>query len=61
MTFSIACVGIVIVLLILISTCFIGIVSGSDDDRSGFIIAWVLSSIGFGVCLTALLVQNGII
>ena len=61
MTFSIACVGIVIVLLILIGTCFIGIVSGSDDDRSGFIIAWVLSSIGFGVCLTALLVQNGII
>ena len=54
------CVGFVIILLIMIVTGLTGwITSMNDADSIGF--SWIVSSIGFGICLTVLLYQNGII
>ena len=60
MTFSILCEGVLITIIVLIVTCLLDflLVYSTEDRR---ILAWLLSSIGFGVCLTILLVQNGLI
>lgn len=63
MTFASICVGAVITVLILVLTFLYGLLvkwaSGSKEELS--LLPWVVSSIGFGVCLTILLYQNGII
>lgn len=60
MTFSILCEGVLITIIVLIVTCLLDfLLVYSTEDRG--ILAWLLSSIGFGVCLTILLVQNGLI
>ena len=65
MTFIHICVGFVITIAILLATgCFgflIDRANGSCDDTEMWLLAWAISSIGFAVCLTILLFQNGII
>ena len=58
--FVIICTGIVITVAIgIVSVIFnIFIFAGADD---GFCGAWIFTTLGFGVCLTLLLIQNGII
>lgn len=56
-------IGLIITFGIFIGSAFLGLVSsvnkeGSDDM---YFVGWVTTTIGFGVCLTMLLYQNGII
>ena len=65
MIFTQFCVGLVITVLsgiasFLISLIFCGIFHHDRDDQIYFS-TWIVSTIGFGVCLTILLYQNGII
>lgn len=65
MTFVQFCVGLVITALVgfavfLISLIFCGICHCDRDDQIYFG-SWIVGSIGFGVCLTILLYQNGVI
>lgn len=53
------CVWFVITLAILGFTFMLDWIV-TDDDFCG-IFAWAASSIGFGICLTILLVQNGVL
>ena len=62
MTFTSMCVGAVIIIAILIITGLIGAFSEWLDYNDEFtFLAWIICAIGFGVCLTILLYQNGII
>ena len=54
------CVGLVICVLIYLASGTVGMLS-SDKDESMYIISWIVSTIGFGICLTILLYQNGVI
>ena len=54
------CVGLVICILAHLSSGTVGVFS-SDNKEDGYIISWIVSTIGFGVCLTILLYQNGVI
>ena len=47
------CVGVVITLIIIFVTMVIGFLSEEES------LSWLVSSIGFGICLTILLFQNG--
>ena len=55
------CVGLVICLLLYIASGIVGIICAVKNDEAAYIISWIVSTIGFGVCLTILLYQNGII
>lgn len=60
MTFSSFCVGLVITILIAAVTLLLdNILSDSNNENGMF--AWIINSLGFGVCLTILLYQNGVI
>ena len=64
MTFIHFCVGIVILIVILAATILFGAFLGwiSDDGMEfGMYLAWLFSSVGFAVCLSMLLFQNGVI
>ena len=65
MLFTQFCVGLVITVLIgivafLISLIFCAMFH-TDRDEQIYFGGWLVSSIGFGICLTILLYQNGII
>lgn len=58
------CVGFCVILAILIVSILIGLFLAwiSDDyDGLSLFIAWFICAIGFGMCLTTLLFQNGVI
>ena len=57
MTFIQFCVGVVVTLIIGLATLFFSAIV--DDDE--FFLSWLVSTIGFGVCLTILLFQNGVL
>lgn len=60
MSFSIFCVGIVIVFAVFVISYLMSRIAwgSSVDDFAGL---WAVSSIGFGICITILLYQNGVI
>ncbi len=60
MSFSIFCVGIVIVFAVFVISYVMSCIAwgASVDDFAG---PWAVSSIGFGICITILLYQNGVI
>lgn len=61
MTFSIFCVGFVIIVAILgISSLVSFLMSGCTDDEM-YMKGWLINGICFGICLTILLYQNGIL
>lgn len=62
------CVGFVITLAIMVVTfLFCMFVAWANSDNGGtdlneaVFFAWFFSSVGFGICLTILLFQNGVI
>ena len=57
MNFTNICVGIVITAVIFIVT---GLFVVLFDDAE-YLYAWILSSLGFGICLTVLLFQAGVV
>ncbi len=61
--FTQICVGIVLIILICIATFIIGNVIEWLNESEGLVnfFSWLISSIGFGICLTIILYQNGII
>lgn len=62
MTFIQFCVGFVILLIILFASGGLSaLMSINFCDDSWSLYAWFLTSLGFAVCLTILLYQNGII
>lgn len=58
MTFTNLCVFIVLFAAILAVTWMIGEYIYNDCD---YIMGWIISTFGFAICLTWLLIQNGII
>ena len=62
MTFIQFCVGFVILLIILLVSGGLSALMDIDSfDGNWLLFAWFLASLGFAVCLTILLYQNGII
>jgi len=65
MTFTQFCVGLVITVLVFVVAFLIGLIFCEmfhyDRDEQFYFGAWLVSSIGFGICLTMLLYQNGVI
>ncbi len=62
------CVGLVITLAIMVVTFLFCMLmarinsgSGGTDPNEAVFFAWFFSSVGFGICLTILLFQNGVI
>lgn len=61
MTFSMFCGGFVIIVAILgISSLVSFLMSGCTDDEM-YMKGWLINGICFGICLTILLYQNGIL
>lgn len=54
------CIIVAIMVISFVFSWLIGITTNDDIDENIFF-AWVLSSIGFGICLTYILVNRGII
>lgn len=54
------CIGLVVCILTHLSSSTVGMLS-SDNEKDRCVISWIVSTIGFGVCLTVLLYQNGVI
>lgn len=61
MTFSMFCVGLVIIVAILGISVFVGLLITYRTDDEPYSIAWLINGICFGICLTILLYQNGIL
>ena len=66
MTFTILCVTFVIIIGIFLVSALFGFctrcIGDSDDETEVFLLgAWFICAVGFGVCLTIILVQNGVI
>lgn len=62
LSFTNICVAIVITICIMVGTAFIGFLTDPNTYDSDFTLgAWIMSSIGFGTCLTILLIDNGVI
>lgn len=65
--FTYLCVAIVVTVIVLVATAIlsivINIITMGDDVRhiNKFIVAWLISSIGFGACLTEILYQIGVL
>ena len=58
------CVATVITLCIMISTGLFGLLVGKingDSDNDWLVYPWMLTSLGFGICLTIVLYTYGII
>lgn len=62
------CVGLVITLAIMVVTflfcmliAWVNSGSGGADLNEAVFFAWFFDSVGFGICLTILLFQNGVI
>lgn len=58
MTFTYFCVGLVVFLLVLAVTWMFSEYIYNDSD---YLMGWIISSTGFAICLTLLLIQNDII
>lgn len=61
MNFTMFCVGIVITVVVGVISLVIGFLFGYGDDDARCELTWIISTIGFGICLTILLYQNGVI
>lgn len=61
MTFSMFCVGVVIIVVILCISLFVGILMTYCTDDEPYSVSWFINGICFGICLTILLYQNGIL
>lgn len=65
MAFTILCVTFVIIIGIILVSALFGFctryINDSDDETEVFAGAWLICAVGFGVCLTIILVQNGVI
>lgn len=65
MTFTILCVTFVIIIGIILVSALFGFctrcIGDSGDETEVFAGAWFICAVGFGVCLTIILVQNGVI
>lgn len=63
MSFVHVCVGIVVTIAIFLVTFIFNAVVTNEVDINNvkWRLAWFVSAIGFGICLTMLLFQNGII
>lgn len=63
MTFTLLCVGLVVTLVILAASAAFGWITSwmSDDTEMWSFIAWMVTAIGFAVCLTIILVSKGLI
>ena len=59
------CVGVVITILVFLITLLLSLVttgiSNFTKDENIYFGGWLFSTFGFGICLTVLLYQNGII
>lgn len=56
------CVGFVVCLVVSIAFVIFGyFINWLSDDEGGWFMSTVLSSIGFGICLTYILYSNGFI
>lgn len=51
------CVIFVTIILVLVVTFFMNFI----DDFDNFGLGWIVSSMGFGVCLAIILIQNGLV
>lgn len=55
------CVAIVMTAIVCVVSGFINVIVDEAAQYSNrHIVAWLISSIGFGICLTVILYQNGI-
>lgn len=62
MGFVCVCVGVVLTFVIILTTCVCSAFININKDKVyTYISAWIVSSICFGVCLTILLFQNGLL
>ena len=63
MTFSAFCTGVVVTMLLGLFIFINGIIMAgfNTNDRTPWIISWILSTLGFGICFTLLLYQNGVL
>ena len=61
MTFPMFCVGLVIIVAILGISLIVGLLITYRTDDEPYSIAWIINGICFGICLTILLYQNGIL
>ena len=65
MAFTQFCVGLVITILVGVAVFVMSLILCGmfhyDRDEQIYFGGWLVSTIGFGVCLTILLYQNGII
>ena len=61
MTFSAFYVGVVVTILLGLFTVLTGIVMAgfNANEKDAWIVSWILSTLGFGICFTILLYQNG--
>ena len=60
--FTYLCVSIVVTLIIFVITAAIdAIVDEESPHLDRLIVGWIISSVGFGTCLTFVLYQNGIL
>ena len=59
------CVGIVITIMLVIATLLLGYIYASicnvEEDVWAIVMSYVTSVVGFGICLTIILYQNGLI
>lgn len=61
MTFSMICVGLVIIVAILGISALLGFLISDCTDDEMYVMGWLINGFCFGVCLTILLYQNGIL
>ena len=61
MTFSIFCVGLVIIVAILGISLLLGFLISDCTTSEIYVLGWLINGFCFGVCLTILLYQNGIL
>lgn len=60
-SFSHICVCVVIIVIVLISTGILGVIADSIIGDTFEFGGWLYASVGFGICLTILLYQNGVV
>lgn len=61
MTFSMICVGLVIIVAILGISALLGFLISDCTTAEMYVMGWLINGFCFGVCLTILLYQNGIL
>lgn len=61
MTFSMICVGLVIIVAILGCSSLLSFLMSDCTDDEMYMKGWLINGFCFGICLTILLYQNGIL